>query len=553
MKTFGIKHVLLATMVAAAAAAVESDRVSAATLTVCPSGCAFSQISAAVAAAGSGDTVSVGPGSYPGGFAITKNLSLVGAGAGRTTIDGGGPVITVGTFGGASEPTVSISGVTVTGGSTSSSDQSNVFFGDPNVWAIGGGIYVPFAANFTPGATVTISDSAISGNQVSPTSSAPIGPACPGGVSCPFAEAAGGGIGDEGTVTLVGTTVSDNQAGGGTTSDADGAGIWVARGGALTMRTSTVSGNLAHASDPNGRFAEGAGIFTVFQNTVAISDSSITGNTANLTSTFPFSLGGGDFLELGVHAGGIHMGDGGSLTIADSHIDGNAVSGSDPSGQLEVFDAGLCVCGNGTTLSLRDSTVSHNTLTALMASNGDLFQDTGFSAGGAFEIDGPATVDDTQVTNNAATVTALSGPIVTNGALLDFTTPDTSPGVISDSTVNGNAVVATSPGPATMMGGGVFDAGVLELRDDRIRDNAERANAPGGAVQGGGIWAGPIPGTPFPVRLTVGDTTVTRNVLSGSNGGILLQGGGLFTTVLTTLTDSTFARNTPDNCSGVAC
>jgi len=179
MKTFGIKHVLLATMVAAAAAAVESDRVSAATLTVCPSGCAFSQISAAVAAAGSGDTVSVGPGSYPGGFAITKNLSLVGAGAGRTTIDGGGPVITVGTFGGASEPTVSISGVTVTGGSTSSSDQSNVFFGDPNVWAIGGGIYVPFAANFTPGATVTISDSAISGNQVSPTSSAPIGPASP--------------------------------------------------------------------------------------------------------------------------------------------------------------------------------------------------------------------------------------------------------------------------------------------------------------------------------------------------------------------------------------
>src|SRR5262249_12359861 len=160
--------------------------------------------------------------------------------------------------------------VTVSGGLTDSSDQSGAFFGDPNVWAIGGGIYVPFADGFTPGATVTITDSVISGNQVAPTSSAAIGPPCPGNVRCPFAEAAGGGIGDEGNVHLVRSTVSGNQSSGSTTSDADGAGIWIAHGGALTMRGATVTGNLARVTDPNGRFAEGAGIFAVQDATIAI-------------------------------------------------------------------------------------------------------------------------------------------------------------------------------------------------------------------------------------------------------------------------------------------
>lgn len=68
-----------------------AGRASAATLTVCPSGCAFSQIAPALAAAGNGDTIAIGAGSYAGGFTIAKNVRLVGAGAGVTTINGGGP------------------------------------------------------------------------------------------------------------------------------------------------------------------------------------------------------------------------------------------------------------------------------------------------------------------------------------------------------------------------------------------------------------------------------------------------------------------------------
>src|SRR5205823_10157936 len=88
----------------------------AATITVCPSGCAFSQIAPALAAANNGDTISIAPGTYKGGVTIDVSVTIAGAGPGRTIISGGGPVLTIGTFDAASEPTVSIGGVTITGG-----------------------------------------------------------------------------------------------------------------------------------------------------------------------------------------------------------------------------------------------------------------------------------------------------------------------------------------------------------------------------------------------------------------------------------------------------
>src|SRR5262245_40649066 len=105
-----MRTMTLAVLVAAVAAGAGTPRAAAATLSVCPSGCAFSQTGPAIAGAKTGDTIAVGPGSYKGGFAIDTSVILAGAGAGRTIISGGGPVITVGAFGAASEPTVSIAG-----------------------------------------------------------------------------------------------------------------------------------------------------------------------------------------------------------------------------------------------------------------------------------------------------------------------------------------------------------------------------------------------------------------------------------------------------------
>jgi pectin methylesterase-like acyl-CoA thioesterase len=88
--------------------------VSAATLTVCPSGCTFSTIQAAIDAAGSGDRIRIAAGSYSENLNTgAKDLSLTGAGAGKTTIDGdgSGTVVTIGSG------SVEIGGVTITGGS----------------------------------------------------------------------------------------------------------------------------------------------------------------------------------------------------------------------------------------------------------------------------------------------------------------------------------------------------------------------------------------------------------------------------------------------------
>src|ERR1700683_4912664 len=89
----------LAPVVAAALVCVWSAPADAATITVCKSGCAQSQIAPAIRAASPGDEILVGPGTYQGGFDIPTDLTLAGFGANRTTISGGGPVVTVGTEG----------------------------------------------------------------------------------------------------------------------------------------------------------------------------------------------------------------------------------------------------------------------------------------------------------------------------------------------------------------------------------------------------------------------------------------------------------------------
>ena len=79
----------------AALALTTASQASAATLTVCPSGCTSTTIAGALTAANNGDKIVIGAGPYSGGFTIDKSVSLLGAGAGLTTISGGGPVVTV--------------------------------------------------------------------------------------------------------------------------------------------------------------------------------------------------------------------------------------------------------------------------------------------------------------------------------------------------------------------------------------------------------------------------------------------------------------------------
>jgi hypothetical protein len=543
-----MRRLLFVALLAIAVAAVGPGQASASTLTVCPSGCAFSQIAPAIVAANPGDTIQVAAGTYGGNLTIDKSLKLVGAGASQTIISGGGPVLTIGVAGSASEPTVSIDGVTVTGGVTVGNlTPSN---------GRGGGIYVPRAAGPSTGATVTIRNSVIRGNTVAPSVATDSGIPCPPDVTItcingdlPFASAGGGGISNDGTMTLDHTLVTDNRAdaASGLTSDADGGGILDRAFGNLTLHDSVVTDNHAEVTAPNGRSADSGGIL-MNGPMLTIDGSLISNNSAQLTTAFPNSVG------TDANTGGVHVhGDDNCAspsegctvaTIRDSTITGNSVTASNSLGDGVDFCGGICDDG---VLTLSDSLVSSNHVSATVPA-GSTACACGDSAG--IGAGGVESISDTRITGNAVTAGAPDGnAIASNGGGsagngLSIT--------ISDSLISGNHLTATTTtGTATVTGAGFGNGAVLQIRGTTISDNTGTAKGPTGTAQGGGISNLLAPFLP-PGQLTLIDSRIIDNTLSG-DPGITIEGGGLFTTVPVTLKDSTISGNTPDNCFGVSC
>jgi len=529
--------------------------VSAATLTVCPSGCQYSQIGPAVAAASDGDTIQVGPGTYPGGITIDTSMKLAGAGAGSTIIRGGDHVLTVGTLGASSEPVVSISGVTITGGLARSSPISEPIFGVKGLWAGGGGVEippqtVPKKATPTNGATVTISDSVITGNIADPTTTVPSGIHCPGGFpasQCPFAAAVGGGIESWGNLTLVNTTVSGNTAGSeadlpAICSDCDGAGI-LSEHGSLTMTGTTVSGNQAVATAPNGRFAEGGGVYVGLDfggsDALTASNSTVSRNSASLITDLP-SFASGKLIDLGANGGGIHVGDGVPATVDSTAMTHNSVTTKGLRGEPLGIDPAMLV-GNSP-LTMSNSVVSGNTLSVTVATTADIGP-----AGSTLELDGGGTISNTRVIDNTSTVVSqshIAGNAGAGLAVFNSQPVTVRGGVISNNT----SIARTTTGSATVQAVGILNNGLLELDGVQVSDNAGTATGPTGTAQGGGIWNGMLFPAPQ-VQLTLDHTTVTRNSLGGGPG-ITVQGAGLFTAFPVTLAQSVIAGNTPDQCFG---
>ncbi len=499
-------------------------------------GCS-STLQAAVDAAHDGDTIVIAPGTYTGGVIVDVSVAIVGAGSGSTTIKGGGPVLTIGVPHATSQPTVSITGVTITGGVTTG-DGTVTFVG------LGGGVYIPGSATGV-GGTVTIRNSLITGNRATPASTVDSGEPCPGGVNCQFAGGLGGGIADVGKLTLINTTVSNNTAGGGLASNGAGGGIWTATNGGpgeLTLINSTVSGNTATVSAPNGRFAEGAGIFVQDGEAFVVKNSVVSNNTSSVVSSFASGI------DVNANTAGIHIGGLGSATIQSSRITGNVATASAPAGQPGANAAGLgegfsdfCVCGQ--TFVLKDTVISGNRATA---SGGDFTE-----AGSALEIDGGATIANVVISGNSASAMSTGGVAFAGGAFFAID-GESDPIVMKNSIVRDNTAKASTPvGPAMVQGAGINNAGALELHNVLVTNNSGSATGPSGSAQGGGIWNGMpfAPDGPTP-HLTLENTLVTRNALSGSQG-LDVQGGGLYTAGFAITTKNTLiVHNVPDQCFG---
>ena len=492
-------------------------------------GC-FSTVQAAIDAAHDEDTITIGPGTFAGGITIDKSVELVGAGARATIIKGGGPVITIGTLFAPTQPTVSISRVTVTGGLTTTKPPAYMF-------TEGGGVWIPPAEGHTTGATVSISDSVIIRNTVAPSTvdpapNDPPEPPC-GPLGCAFAR--GGGIANSGTLTVMNTRISDNAVGPSVASEAAGGGIWNRPMGTLSLSRSSVTDNRVVVTAPNGILAVAGGIST--HGVLTIEDSVVRSNSVDLDASFEG--------EAASFIGGIELTGNASATITRTTVRGNSVEVTNDSGPVLAGIGGINTDPD-VSLVLRDSTIDHNSVSATSTAPGA----SATAYAGGLELQGVVEVTGSRFVANEVIARAPTGfPVAAGGGLFAYAF---APASVSDSLVADNSVSSvTTSGEVFAGGGGVFDAGQLTLRRTVITANDVSGVGPTGVAQGGGVWNGfvPLPGYPEVVRLTLIDTTVTGNKLIAS-AGIGREGGGVFTEFPITLSRTVIAGNQPDQCVG---
>jgi hypothetical protein len=434
--------------------------------------------------------------------------------------------------------------VTITGGVTRSSPESVPCTGKQGVWAAGGGIEVPPSTDFSGGgcndfgggATVTITNSVITGNRVAPSDSVPFAP-CNG---CRVAWAFGGGIDTSGSLTLANTTVSGNRIGsasglGTLTRFADGGGIFSGRGDMMISR-SHISGNQTAVS-PNGVIADAGGIaFNVDTGGIAggsftMSNSSVTNNSATVNSDFGFAL---------VPSGGVHIKGGTqSASITNSTISGNAatVTGSFGFAGADTGGVRTDICPPATCTFTND-TISDNSVSV-----------TGSSANvegrsGAGEFGG--TLSNVRIAGNSVDVSSAAGNATAIGGASVFDS-----GTITNSLIANNHVHAAAPlGSVDVRGGALNVFGPTTLRNSTVSGTTVNASGANGSARGGGIFDGINPDGPPGGPLVLQNSKLTGNVLTGSTG-ITRQGGGLYIqSNPLTLTNSLIANNVPDQCFG---
>ena len=378
----------------------------------------------------------------------------------------------------------------------------------------GGGIWIPVEQLSAPpfngtGATVSISNSVITGNTVRSDSIIPAGGFC-GPLPCGFN--AGGGIDNGGTLTLTNVRVTNNLSGCSSTlasvaSGVSAGGIVNRSPAALSLKNVLVSGNRAVATPPNGQSAEAGGISS--NGTLTIDNSIISDNSAELSGNL------GSDADQSALAGGLHV----------------------------------CCEATQPTVTVRHTLISGNR--AIATGTGSDAVVAAFAGGVLAEA--PLLMDQTIVRGNLVHANATAGDAVADGGGLEVDSRVT----IRDSLVSQNMVLSEATRGALALGGGIADSGQLTLERTLVANNrisATGANpqfVPFGVLSGsfgGGIFVGTF-GPKEPPQLSMTDSIILGNRAVASPG-FLVQGGGFFTNVPVTRVRTLIALNTPDQCFG---
>jgi len=305
----------------------------------------------------------------------------------------------------------------------------------------------------------------------------------------------GGGILNHGGLTLTGTSILSNNAGGSTAFNlSSGGGINSDSGGTLMVTDSVINNNQAGGV---GVGAGSGGGISAESGIVTVSNSTINGNQAS---------GCGLFCSSG--AGGIAMRGGGTLSVTNSTISGNSADsggGININGTLTVTNS--VITGNSGNFSGGGIVASGGTV---MVSSSTISGNSFFCDGGGIESSGQLTVVNSTISSNGA----LGG----NGAFGCGPEPHGGGGInnggittVINSTISGNHADLSSTGA----GGGIFNRGSLTVTNSTISDNT--ASVGGGAVynDSGGQKA------------QIGDTVLS----AGASGGTIFNNGGTVTSL----------------------
>lgn len=538
-----MKRIVIATLVAGAALVVAGVGGASPKGDLCVGGphC-YSSVQAALDNASSGATIRIGPGTFSGGVTITRDVTLVGVDAHASKVSGGGPVITIGST--TSAPTVTLERLTITGGLTTANAHAPECGLDVPVCgpgyaastATGGGI-----ETFT-GTTVTLVDTVVTGNRASPAQTTQSVKATCAGGPCVAAFGDGGGIDLWGSMTLIGSTVSDNHAS--APAQSNGGGIAVHSGASLSLQNSRVEGNSVATTGASGRFVSGGGIFVNGGASLTADHSSIDDNSSRLSNSLasPYPIQDGNSDSSNSLGGGLFLSDGSTATIRNSTLDGNTVSVDTPLNESFGADAALCACG-GVALTIDHSSIEGNRLTVNATGT-----DFGPAGPATLESDANGTaITNTRINGNSGTVTTSGSTGGLIGAVAFFA-GDGDPVTFTNSSISNNVMAANAPnGAAQIVGAGLFNNGPLVIQGSTINSNRGTASGPTGSSYGGGIVNGFFGG---PAPLTLQASRVSNNVLSGS-AGVTSFGGGIYTVGFPiTLSNTVVSHNTPDDCEG---
>jgi Bacterial Ig-like domain (group 3) len=536
---------------------------------------------------GDGDTI-VFNGSLDGGTitlasalpAINVNVTVTGPGANLLTISGASSyeVFAIGIAG---TPTVTISGLTVAKGQSSSFGGAILLEGGTltvtdcafsgNAATSGGGAIVTEA-----GTTLTVSGSTFAGNTggtaggaIFNSNNLVVTNSTFSGNHVSLSNGGGGaiGFGGAGTATVTNNTFSGNYASG---TGSRGGAIYLGAGNTLTADNNVFSGNTASSTgagiDNQGGTAN-ADHNVYYGNVANGSEDDCNGCSSNTSATSaasnPLTLLLGNYggtTETFLPQPGSQAICAGSSSAADLPADdqrGFALNascvdaGADQTNYIQVQNAGDAVGGAcpGASCTLRDAIAAAGSAgdidfkpgiaaVNLTASNGTL------TLGGAtgIEIAGPGASTLT-VNGNGSSGTPLSVFTVNSGAQA----------LLSGLTISG--------GYASADGGAVLNRGTLTILGSDISGNIASSNG-GGIENNGGA-------------LTVVDSTISGNsAIGGGGGGIDNEGtgasasivestiysnsvsisgsggGGVFNTLAMSVTGSTIVNNTDNSVTG---